>query len=163
MPLYNVEHSFPLNAQQKTDLAERITNLHAQAFTTPSIFVQVSFHQHDASAQNNFLAGKPLKQSLNRIIAYVRSSSSRTKENFDKLAEDVEHAWYVVVGERIEAEDEKEKKKKEKEQKETPESEKIAKELMSVAFVTGIVVREKGYAIPEVSSPQSSPFLNTFT
>ena len=41
MPLYNVEHSYPLSLQQKTALAERITKLHATAFSTPSMFVQV--------------------------------------------------------------------------------------------------------------------------
>ena len=41
MPLYNVEHSYPLKAEQKLDLAERITKLHARTFATPSMFVQV--------------------------------------------------------------------------------------------------------------------------
>lgn len=153
MPLYNIEHSYPLNPKQKADLAERITKLHAHTFTTPSIFVQVKFQHQDASAQNFFVAGSPIDVSINRIIAYVRSSSARKKEHFDKLAEEIENAWYVVLGERVEGDDEEDKKKKEKEQKESSEIEKKAKELMSVAFVTGIIVREKGYTIPEVCLP----------
>lgn len=144
MPYYNVEHSFPLNAHQKQDLAERITKLHAKAFTTPSIFVQVKFYQQDASTHNHFVGGVSRDETTNRILGFVRSSAERKKEHFDKLAQQIENAWYVALGERA---DEGEQEKK----SETPQMAKDAKELLSVGFVGGLVGREKGFNLPEVS------------
>lgn len=145
MPFYNVEHSFPLTLEQKSHLADRITKLHAQTFTTPSIFVQVKYYQQDASSHNHFVGGKSRDETTNRIIAYVRSSAERKKEHFDKLAEQIENAWYIALGERAEEGDEG------KQKKETPQREKDAKELLSIGFVGGLVGREKGFLLPEVS------------
>lgn len=149
MPLYNVEHSFPLSIQQKQDLAERITKLHGSAFATLSIFVQVKFFQQDASAQNHFVGGTATEEASNRITAFVRTSPSRNQSDFDKLAQKVEDAWYIVLGEKSDGdEDEEDKKKKDK--KETPAKEKAAKELLSVVYIGGLSGREKGFPIPEV-------------
>lgn len=150
MPLYKVEHSFPLTKGQKTDLAERITKLHGTRFTTPSMYVQVKFVSQDPSHHNHYVAGKARTQSSNRIIGYVRSGSTRPQSAFEDLAEQIEHAWYVVLEERFEGTEE-EIKKKEKESGETSEKERYAKELLSVAFVPGLIGREKGYTWPEVS------------
>ncbi len=143
MPLYNVEHSYPLTLEQKSDLAERITKLHSRTFTTPSIFVQVKYYQHDASAHNHFVGGKPKDETTNRIMGFVRSSAERKKEHFDKLAEQIENAWYVALGERADDGDQRKPK-------ETPQREKDAKELLSIGFVGGLVGREKGFILPEV-------------
>ena len=155
MPMYTVEHSFPLTTAQKTDLAERITKLHSTKFTTPSVYVQVKFQSQDPSHQNHFVAGKLRKQSSNRILAYVRAGSTRPQSAYEELAEQIENAWYVVLEERFEGTEE-DVKKKEKEAKESSEKEKSAKELLSVAFVPGLIGREKGYTWPEVCLPDGS-------
>jgi hypothetical protein len=64
---------------------------------TPSFFVHVLFHHADASAQNYYLAGQVRTSSTNRILAQVRTSSSRSKTDFDTLAEKIELAWLDVV------------------------------------------------------------------
>jgi len=147
MPFYNVEHSFPLSLEQKSDFAERVTKLHAHTFTTPSIFVQVKYYQQDATVPNHFVGGKPKDESINRIIGYVRSSAERKKEHFDKLAEQIEDAWYIALGERAEAGEEDRFKN------ESTQQVKDAKELLSIGFVGGLVGREKGFTLPDVSSP----------
>jgi len=154
MPSYNVEHSFPLTLQQKSDLAERITYLHSRTFTTPSMFVQVKYYQYDASAHNHFVGGKPKDETTNRIIGFVRSSAERKKEHFDKLAEQIENAWYIALGERTDDDEEGEQKDK-KDKKETPQREKAAKELLSISFVGGLVGREKGFVIPEAGKEEA--------
>lgn len=106
----------------------------------------------DASAHNHFLGGKPNDQAINRIVAYVRSSPDRKKEHFDKLAKEIENAWYIVVGERTDDEGDEEAKKNKKDKKESTQSEKRAKEMLSIGFVGGLVTREKGFVIPEVCS-----------
>lgn len=146
--MYNVEHSFPLNSQQKANLAERITKLHATAFKTPSIFVQVKYFQEDASASNHYVGGEPQTESTNRITALVRSSAGRKKEHFDKLAEDIENAWYVVLGERSD-DDEQEKNGTHHGTGSSP-TESQAKELLSLIFIGGLMGREKGLPLPEV-------------
>jgi len=131
-----------MGLKQKQDLAERITKLHATAFTTPSLFVQVKFYQQDASSHNHFVGGQPREETTNRILGFVRSSAERRKEHFDMLAEQIENAWYVALGER--ADEGKQGKKND-----TPQREKDAKELLSVGFVGGLVGREKGFVLPE--------------
>lgn len=144
MPFYNVEHSYPLDLKQKNALAEKITYLHSRAFGAPSIFVQVKYFPVDASSDTHYVGGVIQHDAANRIIAYVRSSSSRTQEQFDQLAEQIENAWYVVLGER--AEDGEESKDK----KESSAIEQAAKELLSIGFVPGLSGREKGFIIPTV-------------
>lgn len=104
--------------------------------------------QQDASAHNHFIGGVYSEASINRIVAYVRASSSRTKEAWDKLAQQIEQAWYIVVGE---ASDDEEGDKKKDDDNGSTETEKKAKELLSVGFLPGMIIREKGYPIPEVS------------
>lgn len=149
MPLYNVEHSFPLDVQHKADLAERLTRLHANTFTTPSVFVQVKFYQQDASTHNHYVGGQPAEDATNRIIGFVRSSPGRSLEDFNKLAKKIEDAWYIVLGEKADGDDEEESKDK-KNKKEESATQKAAKELLSVVFIGGLSGREKGFVIPEV-------------
>lgn len=153
MPIYNVEHSFPLKAQQKEALAEKITYIHTRAFTTLSIFVQVKYHHTNASTNDHFAGGKARSEASNRIMGYVRSSPSRTRADFLDVVEKIEHAWYVVVGERADEdeEDDKDKDKKKKDNKEESQTVKDAKQLLSVSLHPGLVGREKGFEIPEVS------------
>lgn len=144
MPFYNVEHSFPLNLKQKNAFAEQITYLHSRTFGAPSIFVQVKYFPVDASRDEHYVGGVIQHEAANRIIAYVRSSSSRSQEQFDRLAEQIEHAWYVVVGERAENGEEP------KDKQESSATEIAAKELLSIGFVPGLSGREKGFIIPTV-------------
>lgn len=58
--------------------------------------------------------------------------------------EQIEHAWYVVLGE--DADDEEDKKKL----KESTAVQKKAKELVSVTLMGAYMGRELGFAIPEV-------------
>lgn len=43
MPLYDVEHTTPLNSSQRKALANAITKIHSETFTTPKLFVNVRF------------------------------------------------------------------------------------------------------------------------
>jgi hypothetical protein len=105
--------------------------------------VHVLYHSHDASASTYFLAGKPNTTCTNRIVAQVRTSSSRSKADFDKLAEKIDRVWEDVlhggdgdVGEIFggeaagggagKEEDGKEEKKKDGGRKKDEESEKEA-------------------------------------
>lgn len=154
MPFYNVEHSFPLNLKQKNAFAEQITYLHSRTFGAPSIFVQVKYFPVDASRDAHYVGGVIQHEAANRIIAYVRSSSSRSQEQFDRLAEQIEHAWYVVVGERAENGEEP------KDRQESSATEKAAKELLSIGFVPGLSGREKGFIIPTVRIDGRRPGLD---
>lgn len=149
MPLYNIEHSYPLKLQEKQDLADRITKLHGAAFNTLSMFVQVKFFQQDASASNHYVGGIPQSNASNRIISLVRTGSGRKQEDFDKLAKQIEDAWYIVLGLKYEDEEDEEKAKKNKD-KGPSEVEKNAKELLSIVFIGGVNGREKGFPIPVV-------------
>lgn len=97
MPIYEVYHSFPLTATERQHLATSITNLHCTAFTTPSFFVHVRFVAQDATDGTYYMAGKPRMENTNRIIGIVRQSPSRKKEDFDRLAVQIEDAWYAAL------------------------------------------------------------------
>lgn len=98
MPYYEVNHSVPLSDGQRERLAQAITDVHVQAFKTPSLFVNVRFVKEDLSQGNVFVGGKRETKKSNSIISYVRTSPSRTKEDFDRVAKSIEDAWYATVG-----------------------------------------------------------------
>ena len=128
-------------------LAESITTLHATTFTTPSMFVNVCFSSHDATDKSYYVAGKPRTECTNRIIGYVRTSSSRSKSDFDALAEKIEDAWHAAVyGDMIEEGSDKGKRKKEVDE---TDKQKVARKLLAVAFLPMVAVRENGLTIPE--------------
>lgn len=56
MPLYEIEHSIPLDKSQRDELAQAITHIHTRKFATPSLFVNIRFI--DANSQHNYVAGK---------------------------------------------------------------------------------------------------------
>jgi len=146
MPLYQVNHSYPLTLSQKTTLAEAITKLHSRKFKTPSIFVNVKFHAEDASADEYFMAGQVRPNSTNRIDAMVRTSEKRTKKDFDELALKVESAWYdVVIGE---VETEGSNKGKRKNVNEQSDKTRDAVKLLFVVFHPMIAALENGVTIP---------------
>ncbi|KAJ7620945.1 hypothetical protein FB45DRAFT_927958 [Roridomyces roridus] len=43
MPMYEVQHSYPLTEDQRADLAQRITAIHTKMFIVPAVFVNVRF------------------------------------------------------------------------------------------------------------------------
>ncbi|GAB7361632.1 hypothetical protein MBLNU230_g1683t1 [Neophaeotheca triangularis] len=100
MPLYEIHHTCPLTLSQRTALAERITQIHTTKFTTPSLFVQVKYHQAASSSEQatptHFIAGRP--KFTNAICIYARAGPSRTKADLDDLCLRVEGAWVEVVG-----------------------------------------------------------------
>ncbi|KAF2645962.1 hypothetical protein P280DRAFT_465708 [Massarina eburnea CBS 473.64] len=46
MPHYEISHTTPLSATQRTHLASAITTLHCTTFSAASIFVNITFHDH---------------------------------------------------------------------------------------------------------------------
>ncbi|GKZ65095.1 hypothetical protein AnigIFM50267_007259 [Aspergillus niger] len=93
MPLYEIEHSIPLDKSQRDELAQAITHIHTRKFATPSLFVNIRFI--DANSQHNYVAGK--ERAINRITAYVRAGGTRTTADFDELAQRVSEAWDRVI------------------------------------------------------------------
>ncbi|KAL9097024.1 MAG: hypothetical protein Q9165_000988 [Trypethelium subeluteriae] len=93
MPMYEVEHVCTLTPSQKDDLAEAITKIHSEQFTTPRIFVNVRFT--DISEHDMYVAGK--RRHNNRIIGYVRPSPARTRAEFNKLCQSIQEAWDKVI------------------------------------------------------------------
>jgi len=146
MPFYQVFHSYPLDKPQKQRLASAITQLHSRTFKTPTLFVNVHFHDEDASNENYFMAGAARVNATNRIFAMVRTSDQRTKAHFDALAEKIENEWYdTVIGEKI---TEGKDKGKRKGQDDETETQRGAKKLLFVVFHPMIAARENGVTIP---------------
>ena len=112
--------------------------------------MHVRFVSHDATDKAYYVAGKARPDCANRIIGFVRTSSSRSKSDFDNLAAKIEEEGWrnAVYGDVITVEG-KDKGKRQKEVDET-EKEMQARKLLAVAFVPLIAVREEGLAIPEV-------------
>ena len=116
MPLYQIQHSSPLSPDQQDKLAVTITEIHAEKFTTPSLFVNVTFT--DTSSQRAYVAGKrvcpPFSFSLSpclwcgtntpnpkstgdRILAHVRHGPSRTQEDYNDLCSSIQAAWFNLI------------------------------------------------------------------
>jgi phenylpyruvate tautomerase PptA (4-oxalocrotonate tautomerase family) len=94
MPWYDVEHAITLTPTQCDTLAEKITYLHTRTFMVPALLVNVQFR--DASKDNTYVAGK--RKLSNRIQANLRVGPGRPVQMYDELAEQLEKAWYEVVG-----------------------------------------------------------------
>ncbi|KAL8788031.1 MAG: hypothetical protein Q9195_007496 [Heterodermia aff. obscurata] len=94
MPLYQIQHSTPLSQAQQDQLAATITSIHTQKFTTPSLFVNVTFT--DTSSQPAYVAGKR-STGGNRILAHVRHGPSRTQEDYNLLCASISSAWNEIV------------------------------------------------------------------
>ena len=56
MPLYRFELCYSLASSQQDELAKAVTKIHSGKFTTPSLFVNVTFT--DISSQAAYIAGK---------------------------------------------------------------------------------------------------------
>ncbi|KAJ4258789.1 hypothetical protein NW762_007876 [Fusarium torreyae] len=95
MPLYEISHSAPLTLSQKTSLAEAITDIHSNTFHVPRWYINVIFT--DASLQQLFVGGRPLKRATNRITARVRNGGSRSKKAFQGLCSDINSSWNRIV------------------------------------------------------------------
>lgn len=94
MPLYNVEHAIQMTVSQKDELAEAITRIHSEKFTTAKMFVNVVFT--DVSEACTYIGGK--RVTANHIKANVRSGRSRTQEDWNELCLQIEKAWKEIVG-----------------------------------------------------------------
>ena len=138
-----VRHAIPLTDDQKTRLAEYITDLHAKTFNTLTFFVTVIFTSTESN-DNVFIAGKKHKPA-NIISASVRMSEARTKEDFDKMAAKIENAWNDIVG-------------LDTSPHVLTEEEKMLKMHM-VGFVAIITVRENGVPVPTVSLHLFIPYV----
>ena len=83
MPVYHVEHAIPLTISQQDELAEAITKLHSERFSTPRLFVNVHFV--DVADAVTYIGGK--RRTGSHIKANVRSGPSRSQEDWDELNE----------------------------------------------------------------------------
>jgi hypothetical protein len=80
-------------------------------------------------------------------MAFVRHNSTRSKDNYDKLAAQIEEAWReAIYGDVISEGKEKGKRKKEVDE---IERDMLARKLLAVAFMPMLAVRELGTAMPE--------------
>jgi len=137
MPFYQIHHSCSLSGHQRQLLATSITDLHCEAFNTPKFFVHVRFFPEDNKDNTYFVAGEPHPDTSNRIIGLVRTSASRSKEDFDKLAEAIEDSWYEIL------------------RASPPErtgiwtSEDEKNRLIMVTFTPMVALREAGMTMPE--------------
>jgi phenylpyruvate tautomerase PptA (4-oxalocrotonate tautomerase family) len=129
MPFYEIQHSTPLSPTQKHDLAQTTTRLHSTTFNAPSLFVNVKFT--DVDNEDYFIGGRK-RDGANRIFVHVRGGGTRSHEAFAELAKEIEKLWYDMLGVKM-------------------DGNLGEKELYAVFIVPGIVAREKGFAIPEVS------------
>ncbi|KAI1073146.1 hypothetical protein LB507_009104 [Fusarium sp. FIESC RH6] len=143
MPFYQIHHSCSLSSHQRLLLAKSITDLHCEAFNTPKFFVHVRFFPEDNKDNTYFVAGDPHPDTSNRIIGLVRTSASRSKEDFDKLAEAIEESWYEIL----------EVFPPGRAGKWTSEDEK--KRLMMVTFTPMVALREAGMTMPEAGHEEN--------
>lgn len=125
MPFYHITHSTPLSPTQRQSLATSITHLHSTTFNAPSLFVNIKFSPSSSAPDDTYFVGGKPKPPRNVIFAYVRGGGTRSKEDFDKLAKDIEGLWDETV-----------------EEKGT---------LQACFVVPGLVARERGLVIPDVS------------
>ncbi|KAM0558103.1 hypothetical protein ACHAPJ_005270 [Fusarium lateritium] len=143
MPFYQIYHSHPLNKAQRQDLAGAITQLHCDAFKTPSFFVHVRFFEEHNGDDAYFVAGKSHPATSNRVIGIVRTSASRSKADFDDLGAKIEEAWYNAL--KLASPTEKAPWKREDE----------ARRLIMVTFLPMITIREGGMAVPEAGHEEN--------
>jgi phenylpyruvate tautomerase PptA (4-oxalocrotonate tautomerase family) len=94
MPFYSVQHAVALTISQQDELAEALTKLHSTRFTTPRLFVNVSFT--DVSNATIYVAGR--RKNSNTIQAFVRSGPSRTQQDWDDHCRDIAAAWDRIIG-----------------------------------------------------------------
>ncbi|KAI3538737.1 hypothetical protein CABS03_01817 [Colletotrichum abscissum] len=127
-------------ANLRESIALSITNLHCSTFSTPAFFVHVNFIKQEPKSDDGtyFMAGKSHTSNSNRIVALVRTSASRTKDDFDALAAKIEDAWNGAVKE----------PGKEAEFDE-------AKRLLMVVFTPMLAIREGGMAIPDAGHEEA--------
>ncbi|KAF7553398.1 hypothetical protein G7Z17_g3637 [Cylindrodendrum hubeiense] len=135
MPFYDISHTYAFTPVRREALAERITTLHCTMFNTPSLFVNIRF---SPIKDEEYWYGGKRKTNTNRIFAHVRGGSSRSPDDFAKLAKEIEAIWDDVVGR--------------KESDIGPGNPKI---LQAVFVVPGIVAREEGIAIPQAGMEQA--------
>ncbi|TDZ28385.1 hypothetical protein C8035_v007598 [Colletotrichum spinosum] len=138
MPFYQVDHICPLTVDERQSIATSITDLHCTAFDVPPSFIHVNFTKHENKADDGtyFLAAKSCANKSNCITAQVRTSNTRSKADWDRLAEDIETKWNEAVG--IQGD-----------KGEADDGSNESKELTMVVFTPIVTVREGGLAVPE--------------
>lgn len=94
MPIYEIRHAIPLTTSQKDSLAQQITAIHSQKFTTPKLFVQVYYT--DVSSTWSYVGGR--RRSENHIRGQVRTGPSRSQEDWNSHIQAIADAWENVVG-----------------------------------------------------------------
>ncbi|CAF1147766.1 unnamed protein product [Adineta steineri] len=95
MPLYIIEHPAALlNIKQKEQICKEITRIHCDITSGLPSFVNVVFHTTDDNVEfvNNKLRHK------SRIIGNIRAD--RSAEAKEALINQINDAWFTIVGER---------------------------------------------------------------
>lgn len=93
MPLYSVQHATQLTSAQQDALAAAITRIHSTKFTTPKMFVNVTFQ--DVSTAVMYTGGR--RANKNFITANVRHGPSRTQGDYADLIGQIQKAWEKEV------------------------------------------------------------------
>ncbi|KAK3092153.1 hypothetical protein LTR53_019745, partial [Teratosphaeriaceae sp. CCFEE 6253] len=93
MPFYEFHHHTDLTVSQKDELADAITTIHSTKFSTPKLFVNVSFR--DVSQADTYVGGK--RRTANHLFAHVRNGPSRKRADWVDLTAQLQAAWDKVV------------------------------------------------------------------
>jgi len=93
MPLYLFSHAEDLSSEQKDRLAQKITKIHTELFTAPSLFVNVRFSP--ASQYDGYVGGK--RSTVNTVQGHVRHGPSRTPAMYEELTAAIGKLWKEEV------------------------------------------------------------------
>jgi phenylpyruvate tautomerase PptA (4-oxalocrotonate tautomerase family) len=154
MSFYEIQHHCPIGPSQRKELAQKLTQLHANAFDTPLMFVNVRFHIMDFSEENFFVGGESQFRT-NQIFVYIHGGPERTSAVLNKLAADIEKVWDEVVGggyrKTYRLPTKEEETKLPADWRKIRLREEGPKLLQGVFVVPELAVREEGFEIPLVS------------
>ena len=95
MPNYTVSHQFDINEEERTAIAQAITQVHGSMFSVPVLFVNVTFQP--TSQYISYSGGKRAPNTINTVTAYVRNVS-RPREEYVELCHRIEEEWKNAIG-----------------------------------------------------------------
>ncbi|KAG5742778.1 hypothetical protein H9Q69_014275 [Fusarium xylarioides] len=110
---------------------------------TPAFLVHVRFFAEDNTDNIYFVAGKSHPITSNRISGNVRTSATRSKEDFDELGAKIEEAWYETLQATSPTE------------KPTWSDEDEKTRLIMVKFIPLVTIREGGMAAPQAGEEEA--------
>ncbi|KAF2631260.1 hypothetical protein BU25DRAFT_386290 [Macroventuria anomochaeta] len=90
MPLYEIHHSCTLTASQQSAIASGITSLHCTTFSTPSAFVNTTFHPTSTTSPQIYVGGSP--QRTNYILGHLRPRPNNA-EKLSHIVKTITAIW----------------------------------------------------------------------